>query len=147
MAPALLRLAAVEPADLELISAALQDSVAKVKDLTFLKGKRRFTAQLNRYRWEAADAGDRGQRVRAVLSVEGVLSVQARAVRRDAAEAVAAVLALRFEPAAEPPGGVIVLELAGGGALRLEVECVDALLADISEPWTARARPNHEGAA
>jgi hypothetical protein len=42
------------------------------------------------------------------------------------------------------PGGVIELVLAGGGAFRLTVECIDAELSDLTGPWDARARPSHE---
>jgi hypothetical protein len=146
MTSAPLRLSAAEPADVEILSAALQDAVVKMKDIRFLAPKRRLTAELNRYRWEAADEAGKGERVRAVLAVEGVLSVQAKALRREAGEAVAALLSLQFEPDAEPPGGALTLAFAGGGALRLQVECVDAALADLSAPWPARARPDHEGA-
>ncbi|MBU6474057.1 MAG: DUF2948 family protein, partial [Alphaproteobacteria bacterium] len=33
---------------------------------------------------------------------------------------------------------------AGGGALKLEVECIEAELADISGEWAALGRPAHE---
>jgi hypothetical protein len=34
--------------------------------------------------------------------------------------------------------------LAGGGAIRLTVECIEAELADLTQPWAAIGRPNHE---
>ena len=54
------------------------------------------------------------------------------------------LLTIEFEPG-EAPGGVVVLSFAGGGDLRLEVECVDVALADVSEPWPVRRKPAHEG--
>jgi hypothetical protein len=36
------------------------------------------------------------------------------------------------------------LVLAGGGTIRLTVECIDVELADQTGPWVARARPSHE---
>ena len=45
------------------------------------------------------------------------------------------LLAIRFTPkAGDDPGGVIELVLAGGGAFRLAVECIDAELADLTRP-------------
>jgi hypothetical protein len=35
------------------------------------------------------------------------------------------------------------LTFAGGAALRLEVECLDAWLSDISAPWSTQRRPAH----
>ncbi|HWA62964.1 MAG TPA: DUF2948 family protein, partial [Caulobacteraceae bacterium] len=48
------------------------------------------------------------------------------------------------EPGEEAPGGVITLTFAGGGDLAVRVECVDAALADLSEPWPSRRTPGHE---
>jgi hypothetical protein len=83
--------------------------------------------------------------VRAGLHFDGVLGVKTQNVKLGATEAVVAVLALTFTPAAvDDPGGVIEMVLAGGGAIRLEVECIDGALADMTQPWAARAKPNHE---
>ena len=38
---------------------------------------------------------------------------------------------------------VIELQLSGGGNIRLEVECIDAGLADVSGEWAALGRPQH----
>jgi hypothetical protein len=37
-----------------------------------------------------------------------------------------------------------MLSFAGGGDLRAQVECVDAVLADLSEPWPTPRAPAHE---
>jgi hypothetical protein len=47
-----------------------------------------------------------------------------------------------FEPG-EAPGGAVTISCAGGGDLRAEVECVDAVLADVSEPWPTPRAPAH----
>jgi hypothetical protein len=138
--PAPLQLLAEDPDDLAVISAALQDAVAKVGDISYEARSRRLTIAFNRYRWEA---GAR-QRVRSALQLGGVMSVQARKIRRDRRDAVLELLAIAFEPA-EAPGGVLTLTFAGGGDLRAEVECVDAVLADVSSPWPTPRAPAHEG--
>ena len=74
-------------------------------------------------------------------SVEGV---EARRLRRDAPDAVVELLALTFEPDSEPPGGALILSFAGGGDLKVKVECVDAVLADVSDPWPTPRTPRHE---
>ena len=62
-----------------------------------------------------------------------------------AGEAVVSVLALNFTPnEGDDPGGVVEIVLAGGGAIRLTVECIDAGLADMSGPWAAIGTPDHE---
>jgi hypothetical protein len=137
-----LRLLAEDADDLAIISAALQDAVAKVGDISYEPKARRLTVAFNRFRWEA---GVR-QRVRSALQLGGVLAVQTRKVRRDRTDAVVELLALTFEPA-EAPGGSVTLSFAGGGDLRAEVECVDAILADVSEPWPTPRKPAHDAGA
>jgi hypothetical protein len=135
-----LRLLAQDADDLKVLSAALQDAVTKIGDIHYEPVARRLTIAFNRYRWEAP--GRSRERVRAGLQFGGVLGVQARHLRRDATGAVIELLAVAFEPD-EPPGGLITLTFAGGGDLRLQVECIDAALADLSPAWPARGAPRH----
>jgi hypothetical protein len=138
-----LKLAAADAEDLEMLSARLQDAAGKLKDFVWLPKQRRFVAMLNRFRWE--DSKGAGTRVRAALRFDGVSKVQSSHVKRGASEAIVALLAITFTPNGEgDPAGVIELVLAGGGTIRLTVECIDAELADQTGPWTARARPSHE---
>ena len=135
-----LRLLAEDADDLNIISAALQDAVAKVGDIHWERRGRKLTIEFNRFRWEA---DDKPERVRAGLQLGGVLGVKARRMRRDVKGAVVELLALSFLPGDEAPGGVIAFEFAGGGDLRCEVECIDAVMADLSRPWPARKQPTH----
>jgi hypothetical protein len=136
-----LRLLAEDADDLEIIAAALQDAIGKIGDIRYDAGARQVTLLLNRFRWEGDD--HQAERVRTGLQFGGVLNVQARKLKRDAPEAVVELLTIDFE-AGEAPGGVVQLSFAGGGDLRLEVECVDAALADVSSPWPAKAKPAHD---
>jgi hypothetical protein len=142
--PARLKLLAEDADDLAIISAALQDAVGKVGDVAFDPVGRTLTLSLNRFRWEAGDDHG-GERVRAGLQFGGVLKLQARGVRREPAEAVICLLAIEFEPAGKgDPGGAVTLRFAGDADLRLEVECIDAAMADLSDPWPTPRRPGHE---
>ena len=131
--------------DLKVLSAVLQDAVAKLGDFAFLPGERRFAFVANRFVWECAGKGRAGPfaRVRAGAHFDDVKSVKFQNLKTGAKDAVVEFLAARFEPG-EDGAGVIVLDFAGGGAVRLEVESVNAFLSDISEPWGARAKPKHE---
>jgi hypothetical protein len=143
-----LKLAAADAEDLEILSARLQDAVVKLKNFVWLPRKRRFAAVVNRLAWEEGGK----TRVRAGLHFDGVLKVQSSKVKLGAGEAVVSILAATFTPNGAKeneegdPGGVIEIVLAGGGALRLTVECIDAELADMSGPWAARGTPDHEAA-
>jgi hypothetical protein len=137
--PQPLKLLAQDADDLPVISAAMQDAVGKVGDITYEPKARRLTVAFNRYRWEAGG----GERVRSALQIGGVLKVEARKIRRDAPDAVLEILAMTFEPG-EPPAGVITLSCAGGGDVRATVECIEAVLADVSPPWPTPRKPAHE---
>jgi hypothetical protein len=136
-----LRLLALDPEDLEVVSAALQDAVLKIGDIQYERQARRLTIALNRFRWE----GGRRERVRTALQIGSVESVQARRIRNTAKDAVLELLAVGFEPGAEAPGGVIRFAFAGNADLRVAVECVDAVLADVSQPWPTPRAPGHTG--
>lgn len=137
MPPPQLRLLAEDADDLAVLSAAVQDAVAKVGDIVFEPTTRVLTIGLNRYRWEAG-----GQRVRSGLQLGSVLRLEARRIRRGVPDAVLNILALTFEPG-DPPGGVITMNFAGGGDLRATVECLDVVLADVSQPWPTPRTPVH----
>jgi hypothetical protein len=141
-----LTLAAQDQEDLQILSARLQDAVAQVRDLIWLPKAQRFAAMFNRFKWEAEAEHKRGAslRVRAGLSFERVSSAKSHKIRYDNPRAVLSLLAIRFEPRSEEdPGGTIEFLFSGGGAIRLEVECIEATLSDIGGEWTARGKPAH----
>jgi hypothetical protein len=141
--PSSLQLLATEADDLQVIAAALQDAVCALGDIRYEKGPRRLTIAFNRFRWEAEARASGGERVRSALQLGCVLEVKAKKLRRDAPKAVASLLTVGFE-AGEAPGGAVVFSFAGGGELRASVECIDAVLADLSRPWPTPNRPAHD---
>jgi hypothetical protein len=139
----MIKLAAADAQDLQILSARLQDAVVKLKNFVWLPRTRRFVAVVNRLQWESGGK----TRVRSGLHFDGVLKVQSSQVKMGAGEAVVSILAINFTPnEGEDPGGMIEIVLAGGGALRLTVEYIDAGLADMSGPWAAICTPDHEEA-
>ena len=63
-------------------------------------------------------------------------------IDREAGEAVLELLAVRFEPRQEPAGEVI-LDFAGGGTIRLSVECLEVQLTDLGPAWSTPHAPRH----
>ena len=136
-----LRLLAADADDLAVVSAALQDAAAKLGDMAFEGG--RFTLAANRFRWEKGRGAP--ERVRSAVQFGHVARVRSRGVVMGDADTVAAILSVSFDPSseAEDPAGVVRFTLAGGGEIALDVECIDAVLSDVSEPWAARRAPRH----
>jgi len=119
----------------------------KVGDLSYLAADRRFVAALNRFVWEGRTGffGRRNERRRSALHFEAVRGVRTVGFSRGKPDEVLSLLALRFEPGAEPPAGVIELTCSGGAAIRLEVDYIEARLADLGAAWETASRPAHRG--
>ena len=143
-----LRLRAETPADIPVISALVQDAVFTGADLRWSRKARRLDVLLNRFRWEDVPAAERArrpwERVRSVLSVEDALSVASQGVVKGDADTVLSALSLAFKPS-EDGTGTLVLVLAGDGAIRVAVECVNLSLTDVTRPYRAPSgkRPDH----
>ena len=136
-----LRLLAEDADDLQIISAALQDAIMRPVDIRWEKEARRLTVVLSRFCWECG-----GTRVMAAMQFGDVQAVKSRRLPR-LPEAALELLALDFLPT-EAPGGQVMMMFAGGGDLRIDVECLDAVQTDLSERWPARVAPTHlDGAA
>jgi Protein of unknown function (DUF2948) len=137
-----LRLLAQDEEDLSILSAHLQDAIIRLGDMAYIAKQRRFAAVVSRFCWEGCPEGEKGTRVHAGLHFDSVLSVKKTKLLREDPDAVAELLAIQFTPEGET-GGIIELVLAGGGRIRLEVECIEAQLRDLTEPRPAVARPAH----
>lgn len=146
MAHKSLRLLAEDVGDLEIISASAQDAIFRVADAVWLPSARRFTLKIQRFVWEAGDApvngNNKGERVWAALSFDGVLGVKSHKVAQSRRDAFASLLSISFAPD-EAPSGLVTLNLADGGAIALDVECLDVVLADLGSPREAVGRPSH----
>ncbi|CAN5379285.1 DUF2948 family protein [soil metagenome] len=131
-----LRLLAEDAEDLAIISAALQDAILRPADIVWERPARRLTVEFSRFCWECG-----GTRVRAAMQFGDVIAVKSRGLPR-LPDAPLELLAIDFEEV-EAPGGKVTLMFAGGGDLRVEVECLDAVVADLSDRWEARVAPTH----
>ena len=131
-----LRLLAEDADDLHIISAALQDAILRPVDIVWEPASRRVTLKLSRFCWECG-----GTRVRAAMQFGDVLAVKSRGLPR-LPDTPLELLAIHFFEA-EAPGGRAILMFAGGGDLRVDVECLDAVVTDLSERWPARVAPTH----
>ncbi len=140
---AVLRLHALDEEDLAHVSAILQDSLIRVGDFAYLPGQRRFALVGARFDW-AAEAEGRLERCRTGLHFEAVQRARLLRVPHDKPETVLVLLAVTFEPGPEAPSGVVRLHFAGGAAIQLDVECVEAQMRDIGPRWAVKSRPSHD---
>ncbi|MER9487130.1 DUF2948 family protein [Mesorhizobium sp. M0563] len=139
-----LKLVALDDQDLSIISAHVQDAVMKVSDLEYLPSVKRFVLTMNRFVWEAKSGFWRqhNERRQAVLHFDRVLAAKTSGIARDKPDEVLSLLAISFL-ALDKPAGIVELIFAGGGAIMLDVECIEARLADVGGAWEATSRPVH----
>jgi hypothetical protein len=148
-----LRLRAEDAEDVTVLAACLQDATLRATDMAWQPQQRRFAMVLNRFRWEDENRVDaRGKLVRAMphvrvpagLHFDGVLKVQSSGIDRDNTKAPLELLSIIAEPHGDEPAAILTLVFAGGGAVRLEVECVDAQMQDLGTPYPVRRVPKHK---
>lgn len=141
--PRALNLGAADVDDLTVLSSLAQDAVFPVTEMKYIASENRFAVLLNRFRWEDKTANP-PVRVQSVLSFDGVQHVASSGIDRRDTELVLSLLNVAFDPS-EEGSGHITLTLAGDGALRLSVECIDARLRDVTQPYAAPSgqRPQH----
>jgi hypothetical protein len=147
----LLKFVVLDEEDLEVVSAHVQDAVVKASEVMWRPQEKRLVVPLKRFDWESAQAqGDQGdqapefRRRAAALRFERVLSCKSRQLdgKDDGKDTVLNLLAVEFAET-DAPAGVVTLTFSGGPAIRLDVECLEAELADLGPTWTAVACPAH----
>jgi hypothetical protein len=140
-----LKLVALDKEDIEIVSAHLQDAVVKATDIHWRPAENRLVIALNRFDWEAAQANPpQFRRRRAALRFDRVSACKCREVSAAAKDQVLNLLAIVFEET-DQPAGVVTLTFSGGAALRLDVECLEAELADLGPSWVTECCPAHVG--
>lgn len=137
-----LKLRAADLSDLTVISAMVQDALAPVGDMAWLPEEESFVMALNRFRWEAEEgAHDNGrqphQRVHSGLRFDKVRGVQYRGIDPHDRGRYLEILTVACDE------GRVVVHFAGGAAIRLEVEELCCVLADLGEPWPTAWKPAH----
>lgn len=130
--------------DLGVLSALTQDSVFPMSEMRWLRAEGRFALLLNRFRWEDSGRDRHGaERVQSVLAFDDVVSVASQGIDRGEKDMILSLLSIVWEPA-EDGAGAVVLTLAGDGAIRLELETINATLRDVTRPYRAPSRKTPE---
>jgi hypothetical protein len=129
MAPQL-KLIALDADDLAVISAHVQDARVAPADIIWRQADKRLVIGMNRLDWEQTMSGEtRPRRLIAALRFDRVLACKSRNIDLAAPEALELV-GIEFHEH-EAPGGSALLMFAEGGAIRLDVECLECELTDL----------------
>ena len=126
-----LKLIALDADDLAVISAHVQDAIVQPADIIWRQGEKRLVVGMSRLDWEQTLAGETApRRLVAALRFDRVLSCKSRNIDVEAPDAALELLGIEFHPG-EAPGGSAVLLFSQGGAVRLDVECLECELTDL----------------
>ncbi len=125
------RLIALDADDLAVISAHVQDAQVQTGDIIWRQSEKRLVVGMNRLDWDQTlDGATEPRRLIAALRFDRVLSCKSRNINLDAPDAALELLGIEFHPT-DAPGGSAVLMFSHGGALRLDLECLECELADL----------------
>jgi Protein of unknown function (DUF2948) len=139
-----LKLIALDAEDLSIVSAHVQDAVLLVGDMVYQPRDRRFVAIANRFDWALAATSPQQVRHRSAIRIEHIRSAKLQGIDLQAKQQTLALLAIEFTSAdTDTPEGAITLLFAGGAAIRLTVDCIEAQLEDLGAAWAARSKPDH----
>jgi hypothetical protein len=125
------KLIALDADDLAVISAHVQDAKVQTSDIIWRQSEKRLVVGMSRLDWEQTlDGKSEPRRLIAALRFDRVMSCKSRSIELDAPQTALELLGIVFHPG-EAPGGSAVLMFSHGGALRLDVECLECELADL----------------
>jgi hypothetical protein len=126
-----LKLIALDADDLAVISAHVQDARVQTADIIWRQGEKRLVVGMSRLDWEQTLSGEATpRRLIAALRFDRVLSCKSRNIDMETPETALELLGIEFHPG-EAPSGSAVLLFNHGGALRLDVECLECQLTDL----------------
>ena len=131
--------------DLKVISAYLQDSIVKIKDIVFLKQNRTFIMIVSRFMWEDVEKGvfRQNKRIRCAVKFEEVLKVKSQNVnqrnKNKPLEYLAIECRLNFNKAYE-----INIFFSGDSIITIISEVIEVVMYDLGKPWEVKHIPIHK---
>ncbi|SFO50687.1 Protein of unknown function [Bradyrhizobium sp. Ghvi] len=130
-----LKLIALDADDLAVISTHVQDARIQPSDIIWRQGEKRLVVGMSRLDWEQTLEGEaEPRRLVAALRFDRVLACKSRNIDLGAPDKILDLVGIEFHPQGgrdEEPGGSALLLFAHGGAIRLDVECLECQLTDL----------------
>ncbi|OAF11546.1 DUF2948 family protein [Bradyrhizobium neotropicale] len=130
-----LKMIALDADDLAVISTQVQDARVQTADIIWRQGEKRLVVGMSRLDWEQTLDGEaEPRRLVAALRFDRVLACKSRNIDLAAPETVLDLIGIEFHPRdgrADEPSGSALLLFADGGAIRLDVECLECELTDL----------------
>jgi len=130
-----LKLIALDADDLAVISTHVQDARVQASDIIWRQSEKRLVIGMSRLDWEQTlEGAAEPRRLVAALRFDRVLACKSRNIDLAAPDEILDLIGIEFHPQdgrSEEPGGSALLLFAQGGAIRLDVECLECELTDL----------------
>jgi hypothetical protein len=142
-----LKLKAVAPEDIKILSALLQDGLVAASDMNYQKGQASFVMLINRFCWEQdndSDAATHSNRCLCGLKVGYVKQVSQRGMSTEANQFYN-ILSITYEEDKENEkvADRLTFTFSDGYGIRLVLDELSLILQDIAPPHPGLARPQH----
>ena len=130
--------------DIKVISAYLQDSIVKTKNIVFLEKNRTFIMILNRFMWEDAEKGvfRQNKRIRCAVKFEEIINVKSKNINQKNKKKPLECLAIKCTFTDESFYKIKIF-FAGEGVITLSSEIIEVLLCDLGKSWIVKHAPIH----
>lgn len=146
MAPQL-KLIALDADDLAVVSTQVQDAHVRTADIIWRQGEKRLVVGMNRLDWEQTLEGETApRRLVSALRFDRVLACKSRNIDLHAPDKMLELIGIEFHTS-DPPGGCALLLFGEGGAIRLDVECLECELTDLGPDDLGTGEAEAEGEA
>ena len=131
--------------DLEVLSAYLQDSIIKVKDIVFLKQNRTFIMIVNRFMWEDVEksALRKKKRIKCAVKFEEVIKVESKNFNQKNKKKPMEFLAMKCSTSLDQTYKTMIF-FAGSSIITVITEAIEVVLQDLGNPWSTKYIPTHK---
>lgn len=130
-----LKLIALDAEDLAVISTHVQDARVQASDIIWRQSEKRLVVGMSRLDWDQTLEGEaEPRRLVAALRFDRVLACKSRNIDLAGLDKILDLVGIEFHPRDgrdEEPAGSALLLFAEGGAIRLDVECLECELTDL----------------
>jgi len=130
--------------DLKTISAYSQDSIVKIKDITYLKENKIFIVMLSRFMWEDIEKGvfRNYKRIKSVLKFNFIENVLAKNINQQQKNRNLELLAIKSNYNQNNLYDTSLI-FSGNNIILLKSEEIDVMLDDQEYFWEVKYSPKH----
>ena len=143
-----INLAAQNEEDLVIFSTLCQDSIIKISNIKWAKKSKRFYILLTRLCWELNHFSKKKdtllKRVNSILIFDNVLSVKSKGIRQSKSNMITSLLAFDYNFLCFEKQSIDLI-FSGDAQIAIDIECIEAYLKDVSDPFesTSLKTPDH----